>query len=439
MVVTPPPLQPAPTPAAPLLPVPSPGEAATQPAPGAFRSGYDVALLRAAFPSLLSGTAHFDSPSGTQTPRAVGEAIARTITGPLSYRGGFGRSEANAEAAVLRFRKAYAALLNADPRGIVFGRSATQLTYDFSRHLSLAWGPGDEIVLSRLEHDANVRPWVQAAKRTGAQVRWIDFDPETAEVNVEAALELMNDRTRLVAITAASNLLGTMPPVAQLAGAAHRAGALVFVDGVHYAAHNLVDVHALGADFFVCSPYKFLGPHCAVLAADPDTLDGIHPDKLIPSSDEVPERFEYGTLPYEILAGATAAVDFLAGIAPGEGTTRREKLQNSWQAIDEHETLVRQWIEEELAMLPGAVVHSRAQRRTPTLLLTIEGHAMRDAYAFLARRNVLAPAGSFYAYEPFRRLALADANALRIGLAPYTDARDAQRLIEGLRGFLALA
>lgn len=399
---------------------------------------YDVALLRAAFPSLLSGTAHFDSPSGTQTPRAVGEAIARTITGPLSYRGPLGRSEANAEATVLRFRKAYAALLNADPHGIVFGRSATQLTYDFSRHLSLAWGPGDEIVLTRLEHDANVRPWVQAAKRTGAYVRWVDFDPATAELDVDGAVELMNDRTRLVAISAASNLLGTIPPVAQVARAAHRAGALVFVDGVHYAAHNLVDVRALGADFFVCSPYKFLGPHCAVLAADPGTLDGIHPDKLIPSPDEVPERFEYGTLPYEMLAGATAAVDFIAGVDPGEGTTRREKLEHSWAAIDAYELELRQWIEEELAMLPGAVVHSRAEHRTPTLLLTIEGHAMRDAYAFLARRNVLAPAGSFYAHEAFQRLAPDDTHALRIGLAPYTDAKDAQRLIEGLRGFLAL-
>ncbi|MEA5053444.1 MAG: cysteine desulfurase-like protein [Propionicimonas sp.] len=399
---------------------------------------YDVALLRSAFPSLLSGTAHFDSPSGTQTPRAVGEAIARTITGPLSYRGALGRSEANAETTVLRFRKACGALLNADPTGIVFGRSATQLIYDFSRHLSLAWGPGDEIILTRLEHDANLRPWVQAAKRTGAQVKWVDFDPETAELDADRAVELIGDRTRLVALTAASNLLGTMPPVARLARAAHRAGALVFVDGVHYTAHNLVDIHALGADFFVCSPYKFLGPHCAVLAADPATLQGIHPDKLLPSPDDVPERFEYGTLPYEILAGVTAAIDFLAGIAPGEGSTRREKLEQSWAAIDAHELRLRERIESELAQLPGVVVHSRAEHRTPTLLVTIDGRSTREAYAFLARRNVLVPAGSFYAVEAFERLGLADTHGLRIGLAPYTDDQDVQRLIEGLGSFLTL-
>jgi cysteine desulfurase family protein (TIGR01976 family) len=399
---------------------------------------YDVALLRAAFPSLLSGTAHFDSPSGTQTPRAVGEAIARTLTGPLSNRGGLGRSEANAEAAVARFRKAYGAFLNADCDGIVFGRSATQLAYDFSRHLSLTWDPGDEIVLTRLEHDANVRPWVQAAKRTGVLVRWVDFDPTTAELDAAAAIDLLSDRTRLVAITAASNLLGTMPPVAQVARAAHRAGALVFVDGVHYAAHNLVDVRALGADFFLCSPYKFLGPHCAVLAADPATLEGIHPDKLIPSSDAVPERFEYGALPYETLAGATAAVDFIAGVDPGDATTRREKLEHSWAAIEAHELRLRQWLEDELAALPGVVLHSRAGERTPTLLVTIDGHATHDAYAFLARRGVLAPAGSFYAHEPFQRLALPDTHALRVGLAPYTDPKDAERLVDGLRGFLTL-
>ncbi len=397
---------------------------------------YDVAALRTAFPSLASGTAHFDSPSGTQTPRAVGEAIARTITGPLSYRGRLGRSEANAEAAVLRFRKAYAALLNADPAGIVYGRSATQLTYDFSHHLSAGWGPGDQIVLTRLEHDANVRPWVQAAKRAGASIRWIDFDPQTGELDLAGGIALLTDRTRLVAVTAASNLIGTIPPVAQLASAAHRVGAIVWVDAVHYAAHHLVDFKELRADFLVCSPYKFLGPHCAVLAADPAELEGLRPDKLIPSPDTVPERFEYGTLPYETLAGATAAVDFLASIDPGPGTTRREHLKHSFASIQAHEDGLRSWLEEELLALPGVTCHSRAEHRTPTLLLTVEGRRMAAAYSYLIHQNVLAPAGSFYAFEPWQRLGLADPDALRIGLAPYTDAGEAARLVDGLRTFL---
>ena len=398
---------------------------------------YDVAALRAAFPSLASGIAHFDSASGTQTPRAVGEAIARTLTGPLSYRGRLSRPEANAEATVLRFRKAYAALLNADPAGIVFGRSATQLTYDFSHHLSAGWGPGDEVVVTRLEHDANVRPWVQAAKRTGASIRWIDFDPQTGELDVAGGLALLNDRTRLVAVTAASNLLGTVVPVAQLASAAHRAGATVWVDAVHYAAHRLVDLSALRADVVVCSPYKFLGPHCAVLAADPSLLDGLRPDKLVPSPDTVPERFEYGTLPYEVLAGATAAVDFLAGIDPGPGATRREHLEHSFASIHEHETRLRDWIEQEVLQLPGVTCHSRAADRTPTLLLTIEGRQMAAAYSFLVHLGVLCPAGSFYAHEPWQRLALSDTAGLRIGLAPYTNSDDATRLVDGLRAFVS--
>jgi len=397
---------------------------------------YDVAQLRGSFPSLAAGTAHFDSPSGTQTPRVVGEAIARTLTGPLSYRGRLARSEANAEAAVLRFRKAFAALLNAEPGGIVYGRSATQLTYDFAHHLSVGWGPGDEVVVTRLEHDANVRPWVQAAKRTGASIRWVDFDPATGELDLDGAVAQLGERTRLVAVTAASNLIGTIPPVAQLASAAHRAGASVWVDAVHYAAHELVDLRALRADFLVCSPYKFLGPHCAVLAADPQVLEGLRPDKLIPSSDAVPERFEYGTLPYETLAGATAAVDFLASIDPGPGGTRREHLEHSFASIRAHETGLREWIEDELGQLPGAVLHSRAAERTPTLLLTIEGRSMAEAYSFLVHRNVLAPAGSFYAHEAWRRLGLSDPAGLRIGLAPYTDARDATRLVDGLRSFV---
>jgi len=224
-------------------------------------STLDVAALRAHFPSLRSGVAHFDGPGGTQTPRQVGEAIAATLTGPLSNRGRVGESERNADDAVTRFRDAYADLLGVPAEGVVYGRSATQLTYDLSRAIAKQWGPGDEVVVCRLDHDANVRPWIQAAHAAGAGVRWLDFDPRTGEPDLTGLAELINRRTRLVAVTAASNLIGTKPPVRAIADAAHAVGALVHVDGVHYAAHEFVDVEALGADLFVCSPYKFLGPH----------------------------------------------------------------------------------------------------------------------------------------------------------------------------------
>ncbi|MHA7178631.1 cysteine desulfurase-like protein [Arthrobacter sp. MDB2-24] len=398
----------------------------------------DIAAFRAHFPALLTGTAHFDGPGGTQAPAAVGAAIADAITGPLSNRGVRMDSERNADSAVSEFREAMADLLGAHPGGVVYGRSATQLTYDFSRHLAKTWQPGDEVVVSRLDHDSNIRPWLQAADAVGATVRWIDFDPETTEIDEASVAAAITERTKLVAITAASNLLGTKPPVRRIADAAHTVGALVYVDGVHYTAHAAVDVKALGADFFACSPYKFLGPHCGVLAADPELLETLRPDKLLPSTNVVPERFEFGTLPYEIMAGATAAVDFLAAIAPGAATGRRARLLASAHVIDEHEHALRSRIEAGLAELGDAVVlHSRAQDRTPTLLVTFPGRSSANAYRFLAERNILAPAGSFYAYEAFRRLDLEDSAALRIGLAPYNDDDDVDRLLAALREFVA--
>lgn len=398
---------------------------------------YDVAALRSNFPSLAAGIAHFEGPGGTQTPRQVGEAIAATLAAPLSNRGTIGTSEANADRVVVGFRSAYADLLGVPAEGVVYGRSATQLTYDFSRALAKTWRPGDEVVVSRLDHDANVRPWVQAAAAAHIEVRWIDVDPETSEVIWASVEEAIGPRTRLVAVTAASNLIGTRPPVRAIADLAHAVGALVYVDGVHYTAHEWVDVPALGADLFVCSPYKFLGPHCAVLAAAPDLLETIHPDKLLPSTDVVPERFELGTLPYEVMAGATAAVEVLAAIAPDSGS-RRDRLRASMEAIDAHELRLRQRIEEGLGELGDKVVlHSRAAQRTPTLLLTFPGRDCADAYRFLASRDVLAPAGNFYAYEPSRRLGLGEAGGLRLGLAPYTDDSDVDRVLDGLAAFLS--
>ena len=398
----------------------------------------DVEGFRARFPSLASGIAHFDGPGGTQTPLAVAEAIARTLTGPLSNRGSSVRSERNADDAVSAFREAVADLLGADLRGVVYGRSATQLTYDLSRTLARSWAEGDEIVVSELDHDANVRPWVQAAEARGATVRWLPLDPATAELDLSHLEEIVNERTRLVAVTAASNLLGTIPPVARIAARAHAVGALVHVDGVHYAAHASVDVTALGADFFVCSPYKFFGPHCAVLVADPALLETLHPDKLVPSSDRVPERFELGTLPYETLAGVTAAVEVIADLAPatGEpGITRRERLVAAHELIDRHETALRERIETRLTEL-GLEVHSRAAIRTPTLYVTLGDRVAAAASSFLAERDILAPSGSFYAWETFRALRLPVEAGMRIGVAAYTSDDDVDRLLEGLAEFL---
>jgi cysteine desulfurase family protein (TIGR01976 family) len=400
---------------------------------------YDVARIRSLFPSLERGWAHFDGPGGTQTPRPVGDAVASVLTGPLSNRGTVGESEERAEAAVHGFRLAMADLLDAHPRGIVHGRSATQLVYDFSRNLSRDWAEGDEVIVTRLDHDANVRPWVQAAEHRGATVRWAEFDPATGELPTDAVASLLSDRTRVVAVTGASNLIGTMPDLPGIAAAAHQAGALVFVDGVHLTAHELPDVEELGADFFVCSPYKFLGPHCGVLAARPGLLEDLMPDKLLPATNAVPERFEFGTLPYEVLAGVTAAVDVLAGLDPEAAEaaeSRRERLAASYAALHEHEEALRARLEAGLRQLPGVDLRSRAERRTPTLLVTFEGRAASEVTRSLAEAKVLAPSGNFYALEASRHLGLGDDGGLRMGLAPYTDDSDVDRLLEGLAAAL---
>ena len=393
--------------------------------------GLDVQAIRKQFPALAEGAAHFDGPGGTQVPQVVADAVAETLTSAVSNRGRVTASERRADDIVGRARAAMADLLAADPRGIVFGRSMTQLTYDFSRTLAKTWAPGDEVVVTRLDHDANVRPWVQAATAAKATIRWADFDPDTGELTAADIAAVVSERTRLVAVTAASNLIGTRPPVRDIADVVHQAGALLYVDGVHYTAHSAVDVAAMGADFFACSPYKFCGPHLGVLAARPDRLEGLAPDKLLPSTNDVPERFEFGTLPYELLAGSAAAVDFLAGLAPGEGT-RRQRLFTSLAAVEAHEDALRRRMEEQLATMPRVVIYSRAANRTPTLLLSIEGHSSDEVQRHLAGRGVNAPAGSFYAIEPSRVLGLGDTGAVRLGLAPYSDDADVDRALAGI-------
>ena len=397
----------------------------------------DVAAVRAHFPQLAGGAAHFDGPGGTQVPDVVADAVRTALLAPLSNRGSVTVAERNADAIVLGARAAMGDLLGVDPGTVVFGRSMTALTYDVARTLAQGWGPGDEVVVTRLDHDANIRPWVHAAEAAGATVRWVGFDPDSAELTADDVAAELSDRTRLVAVTGASNLVGTRPPLAAIAERVHAAGALFAVDGVHLTAHAPVDVAALGADVYACSPYKFLGPHCGVLTARADLLEQLHPAKLLPSTDAVPERFESGTLPYELLAGTTAAVDFLAGVAPGAATGRRAQLLASMAAVEEHEDSLRAGLESALAGLPGVTLRSRATSRTPTLLLTFDGHAAADVYRGLAGHGVNAPAGSFYALEASRWMGLGDTGGLRVGLAPYTDQDDVDRLLAGLHAVLA--
>ncbi len=397
---------------------------------------YDVNKVRSHFPSLNTGLAFFDGPGGSQVPDVVGAAIADAITKPISNRNTNTESEKNAEEIVLGFRKAVGDLIDVDPNGVVYGRSWTQITYDFSRTLAKTWKPDDEIVVSRLDHDSNIRPWIQAAEAVGATVRWAEFDVATSELTVAAVEAVLSNKTKLVAVTGAGNTIGTRPDLKAIGVAVHKVGALFYVDGVHLTPHAVISAKDIGADFFGFSFYKLMGPHCAALAASPELLKTLNNDKLLPSTTNVPEKFEFGTLPYEIMAGATAAIDFIADMAPGSGKTRREKIVNSMNALEAYEDDLLVYMEKAIKSLPGVTMYGHAKHRTPTLYFSFANVTSGDIYQAMVAKKVNVPAHNFYALEVSRKLGLGDDGALRAGLAPYSTRDDVDRLVSGLREVL---
>jgi cysteine desulfurase family protein (TIGR01976 family) len=398
---------------------------------------YDINRIRSHFPSLNTGLAFFDGPGGSQVPDVVGAAIADAITKPISNRNTNTESEKNAEEIVLGFRRAVGDLIDVDPSGVVYGRSWTQITYDFSRTLAKTWKAGDEIVVSRLDHDSNIRPWIQAAEAVGATVRWAEFDVATSELTVAAVEAVLSNKTKLVAVTGAGNTIGTRPDLKAIGEAVHKVGALFYVDGVHLTPHAVISAKEIGADFFGFSFYKLMGPHCAALAASPELLKSLNNDKLLPSTFNVPEKFEFGTLPYEIMAGATAAIDFIADMAPGDGKTRREKIINSMNALEAYEDELLIYMEGAIRSLPGVTMYGHARHRTPTLYFSFANVPSGDIYQAMVAKKVNVPAHNFYALEVSRKLGLGDDGALRAGLAPYSTRDDVDRLVSGLREVLS--
>jgi len=396
---------------------------------------FDVIRIRKEFPSLESGIAFFDGPGGSQVPKSVGDAIAKAIVQPTSNRNTVTISEQNAEKCVLDYRQAVADLLNCDPKGVIYGRSWTQLIYDLSRNLAKNWGPGDEIIVTRLDHDSNIRPWVQAAESKGTTIKWAEFDTQTAELPVEAISNLLSSKTKFVACTGAANTLGTKPDIAAIAKAVHSVGALFLVDAVHLTPHAVIDFKAIGADFIGFSSYKIFGPHCASLVADPALLESIKNDKLAPSTLVVPERFEFGTLPYEIMAGVTASIDFIAGMDHEATGSRRERIVKSMQALENYEHPLFEYMENQIKRLPGVTTYGHAKHRTPTLYFSFAGKNGVDIYKHLAKTKVNAPCHNFYAFEASHKLGLGDSGALRAGLAPYSTKEDIDRLVAGLESF----
>ena len=387
--------------------------------------------LRSSFPALGEGLAHFDGPGGTQVPEAVTDAVAATYRSAVSNRHGAFASSARADGIVDAARQAVADLLGAAPQGVVLGQSMTANTYVLAGALAKTWGPGDEVVVSRLDHDANVRPWVQAAARSGATLRWADVDPVTCELPAEQYDELIGDRTRLVAVTAASNAVGTRPDVPAIAGRAHAVGALVHVDGVHATPHGPVGVEDLGADFYACSAYKWYGPHLGATVARPELLGELHPDKLLPSTEDVPDRFELGTPAFAQLAAATAAVDWIASL--GAGASRREQVLDAMRTLGQQEDEVFSRLLSGLRDRDDVVLLGSPARRTPTVAFTVRGESPQQTAARLAAAGVAVWAGDYYAIELMRAVGLADSGgAVRAGIAAYTSAGDVDRLLDAL-------
>ncbi len=378
--------------------------------------------------------AYFDGPGGTQVPRRVAEAVSDYL---LHHNGNthwaFATSQ-ETDAALLEARAALADWLGGAPQEIVFGANMTTLAFHLGRALARTWRRGDVIVVTELDHHANSDTWRQTARERDVEVRVIRMRPEDGRLDEEDAARKLSGKVRLLALGAASNALGTINDVARLTALAHAAGAIVFVDGVHYAAHHMPDVRAWGCDFFACSAYKFYGPHVGVLWGRRELIEQLDAPKLAPASDAAPERLETGTLNHEGIVGAGAAVEFLASLARTE-QPRRARLAQVSAALDERagELLAKLW--HGLAAIRGVRLYGPppGSARTATLSFTLAGQTPEAIATALAARGVFVSHGDFYATTVARVYGREQEGFVRAGCAAYTTADEVERLLEGVR------
>ena len=413
----------------------------------------DITELRSHFPALAQAgpdgrpAVWADCPGGSQVPDTVIEAMAgRLRRGVSNTHGAFPVSRETDEL-IAEARRASAALTGADPGEIVFGQNATSLLFSLSRAFARTLGPGDEIVVTRLDHDANIRPWLMAADDAGATVRWVDIRTDDVTLDLDSFDAAMSEKTRLVAVTLASNAVGTIPPAAELVRRAHTAGALVALDGVHLAQHRALDLHGLDADILACSPYKFFGPHLGMLAVRRRLLEEWSPYKVRPADDVAPGRWETGTQNHEAFAGLVAAVTYLADVGTSHGgapagATTRERVLSAYQAFTAHENDLTRRFLEGAAEIPGLRLHgiadpARVDERTPTFSVTLEGYHPLVLSEELGRRGIYTWEGHYYAIELFDRLGLNQGGgAVRIGFCHYHSAQEVDRVL-GELGSLA--
>jgi len=378
-------------------------------------------MHRDRFPGLADGWARLDGPAGTQMVDDAIEAMAAFMrSGDNANHGGAFRAAQRVDELVDGARAAVGALLGADPRGVVFGPSMTALTMRFAATACRTLAAGDEIVCTFLDHDANVAPWTIAAARAGARVRFAEPEQGTLELPASAVEAVLGERTRWVAVTAASNAVGTIPDLPGIVAAAHRVGARVYVDAVHAAPHREIDVAALGCDALACSAYKWFGPHVGILWARPELLADLQPDKLRPSPDTVPDRWELGTLPFESLAGVRAAAQFVTSL--------------DREAVRAHEGRLLARMVEGLGALDGVTLYGAARDRTSTVMFTVAGLAPAEVAAELAKAEIAVWDGNYYALELARWLGLEREGAIRAGVVAYNDEGEVDRLLEAVAG-----
>jgi cysteine desulfurase family protein (TIGR01976 family) len=368
------------------------------------------------FPGLNDGWARLDGPAGTQMLDAAIDAMgAFARSGDNANHGGAFAAAHATDAVVAEARGATADPPGAEPSGVAFWPSMTALTMRFAAAVGRTLAPGDEVVCTRLDHDANVRPWAIAAERAGATIKLAAPDRDTLELPVGAIEQQLTDRTRWVAVTAASNAVGTTPDVRAIARAANRVGARTFVDAVHAAPHRRLDLHHLAADALACSAYKWFGPHVGILCADPALLEELAPDKLLPSPDDVPDRWELGTLPFEALAATTAAAEYLRS--------------RDWDEVRRYEDALLARAVQGLRAIDGVTLYGDPRERTSTLMFNVAGATSHETAIRLAEQRVAVWHGNYYAWELERFLGFDPDGAVRAGFVDYNDSDDADRLV----------
>jgi len=397
-----------------------------------------VETIRCRFPALDrrhngAPVAYFDGPGGTQVPQSVVDAMSAYLLHHNANTHWAYPTSIETDALIEGARAALADLVGGRRSEIAFGANMTTLTFHLGRALGRRFAEGDEIVVTEMDHHANVDPWRQLAKERGLSVKAIPFRRETGQLELDALAAALGPRTRLVAIGAASNALGTINDVRRVADLAHAAGALVFVDAVHYAPHALVDVAALGADFLACSAYKFYGPHIGVLWGRQSLVDALDLPRLEPAPASAPENLETGTQNHEGIVGAAAAVDFLASLA--EGSSRRARLEGAFKALHSRGQQLVERLWSGLRAIDGVSVYGPppSERRTPTVSFTVRDVSSDDVARALAEQAVFVSNGDFYATTVVTRLGHAADGVVRAGCACYTTLDEVERLLDGVR------